>query len=129
MFLNLYVRVKKQQGSQRTHTNLLTIVITNYQLRYILTLVDYAIRYPEAVPLKKNNTKAVAEALLDIYSKTDILEEVSTDEVTQFLSANQVTQFLPECMQELSRLLRIKGLTITPYHPFVTDWLRDGTKP
>ena len=120
MFLNLYVRVKKQQGLQRTHTNLLTIVITNYQLRYILTLADYAIRYPEAVPLKKINAKAVAEALLDIYSKTDILEEVST---------NQVTQFLSECMQELSRLLRIKGLTSTPYHPFVTDWLRDGTKP
>ena len=33
--------------------------------RYILTLVDYATRYPEAVPLKKINTKAVAEALRD----------------------------------------------------------------
>ena len=33
--------------------------------RYILTLVDYATRYPEAVPLKKITTEAVAEALLD----------------------------------------------------------------
>ena len=30
---------------------------------YILTLVDYATRYPEAVPLKKITTEAVAEAL------------------------------------------------------------------
>ena len=30
--------------------------------RYILTLVDYATRYPEAVPLKKITTEAVAEA-------------------------------------------------------------------
>ena len=37
--------------------------------RYILTLVDYTTRYPEAVPLKKIATEAVAQALLDIYSR------------------------------------------------------------
>ena len=37
--------------------------------RYILTLVDYATRYPEAVPLKNIDTETVAEALLDIYSR------------------------------------------------------------
>ena len=36
--------------------------------RYILTLVDYATRYPEAVPLKRIDTETVAEALVDIYS-------------------------------------------------------------
>ena len=44
--------------------------------RYILTLVDYATRYPDTVPLKKINTKAVAQALLDIYRRLDIPEEV-----------------------------------------------------
>ena len=68
--------------------------------RYILTLVDYATRYSEAVPLKMITTEAVAEALLDIYSRVDIPEEVSTDQVTQFLSDDQVTQFLSECMQQ-----------------------------
>ena len=34
---------------------------------YILTLVDYATRYPEAVPLKNIDTKTVAEGLLNIY--------------------------------------------------------------
>ena len=58
--------------------------------RYIVTLVDYIIRYPEAVPLKKITTEAVAEALL---------------------------YFMFECMQEVSRLLSIKGLTTMPYHP------------
>ena len=76
--------------------------------RYILTLVDYTTRYPEAVPLKKITTEAVAEALLDIYSRVGIPEEVLTDQGTQFMS---------ECMQEVSRLLSIKGLTSTPYHP------------
>ena len=36
--------------------------------RYILTLVDYVKRYPEAVPLKNIETERVAEALLDMYS-------------------------------------------------------------
>ena len=76
--------------------------------QYILTLVSYATRYPEAVPLKKITTEAVAEALLDIYSRVGIPEEVLTDQGTQFMS---------ECMQEVSRLLSIKGLTSTPYHP------------
>ena len=44
--------------------------------RYILTLVDYATRYPEAVPLKKITTETVAEALLNIYSRVGIPEEV-----------------------------------------------------
>ena len=37
-----------------------------------------------------------------------IPEEVLTDQGTQFMS---------ECMQEVSRLLSKKGLTIMPYHP------------
>ena len=49
---------------------------------YILTLVDYATRYSETVPLKKINTKVVAEALLDMYSRVGIPEEVLTDQVT-----------------------------------------------
>ena len=76
--------------------------------QYILTLVDYATRYPEAVPLKRITTEAVAEALLDTYSRVSIPEEVLTDQGTQFMS---------ECKQEVSRLLSIKGLISTPYHP------------
>ena len=47
--------------------------------QYILTLVDYGTSYPEAVPLKKTTTEAVAEALLDIYSRVGVPEEVLTD--------------------------------------------------
>ena len=75
--------------------------------RYILTLVDYPTTYQEAVPLKKITTEAVAEALLDIHSRVGIPEEVLTDQMTQFMS---------ECMQEVSTLLSIKGLSSIPYH-------------
>ena len=76
--------------------------------RYILTLVDYATRYPEAVPLKNIKTETVAEALLDMYSRLGIPKEVLSDLGTQFVS---------KCMKEVSRLLSIKRLTTMPYHP------------
>ena len=76
--------------------------------RYILTLVDYATRYPEAVPLKNIDTETVAEALVDFFSRLGIPEEILSDLGTQFVS---------DCMKEVTRLLSIKQLTTTPYHP------------
>ena len=76
--------------------------------RYTLTLVDYATRYPKAVPLKNIDTETVAEALLDMYSWVGVPEEVLSDLGTQFTS---------ECMKEVSRLLSIRRLTTSPYHP------------
>ena len=52
--------------------------------QYVLTLVDYATRYPEAVPLKNIDTETVAEALLDLYSRDGIPEEVLSDLGTQW---------------------------------------------
>ena len=44
--------------------------------RYILTLVDYATRYPEAVPLKRIDAQTVTEALVDIHNHLGIQEDV-----------------------------------------------------
>ena len=76
--------------------------------RYILMLVDYATRYPEAVPLKRIDAETVAEALVDIYSRLGIPEEVLSDQGTQFISY---------CMKEVSKLLGVSQFTTTPYHP------------
>ena len=76
--------------------------------RYILTLVDFSTRYPEAVPLKNIDTETVAEALVDIFSCLGVSEEILSDLGTQFVS---------DCMGEVTRLLSIKQLTTTPYHP------------
>ena len=48
------------------------------------------------------------EALLDMYNRLEIPEEVLSDLGTQFVS---------QCMEEMSRLLSIKRLTTTSYHP------------
>ena len=76
--------------------------------RYILTVVDYCTRYPEAVALKSIDTESVAEALVDIFSRMGVPKEILSDRGTQFTS---------ELMKEICRLLSIRQLMTTPYHP------------
>ena len=44
--------------------------------RYILVLCDYATRYPEAVALKTIDAEHVAEALIDIFARVGVPEEI-----------------------------------------------------
>ena len=75
--------------------------------RYILVMMDYATRYPEAVPLKNITAERVAEELLGMFTRLGIPKQILTDQGTQFMSG---------VMKEMSRLLSIKQLTTTPYH-------------
>ena len=76
--------------------------------RYILTVVDYATRYPEAVALPRIDTAEVAEALVKIFSRVGIPVEILSDRGTQFTS---------DMMREVGRLLSVRQLVTTPYHP------------
>ena len=76
--------------------------------RYIPMLVDYATRYPEAVPLKRIDAETVAEALVDIYSRFGIPEEVLSDQEVHFIS---------DCMKDVCKLLGVSRSTTTPCHP------------
>ncbi|XP_071089169.1 uncharacterized protein [Haliotis cracherodii] len=51
-----------------------------------LSRVDYATRYPEAVPLPRIETEYVAEALFEIFSRVGIPKEILTDMGAQFTS-------------------------------------------
>ena len=76
--------------------------------RYILTMIDYATRYPGAVALPSIKTERVAEALVEMFSRVEIPDEMLTDCGSQFTA---------EVMKEVSRLLSLQQLTTTPYHP------------
>ena len=52
--------------------------------RYILTPVDFSTRYPKAVPLKNIDTETVVEALVDIFSRLGVPEEILSDLGKQF---------------------------------------------
>ena len=54
--------------------------------RYIPVLVDYATRYPEALPLRTATAKAVAKELLLLFSRVGIAREILTDQGSCFMS-------------------------------------------
>ena len=81
---------------------------TDRKNKYILTLVDYATRYPEAEPLKDIHAETVAEALVNFFTRVGIPREILSDQGSQFMSA---------VMKEVCRLLSVKQLVTTPYHP------------
>ncbi|CAM4532736.1 unnamed protein product [Lepidochelys kempii] len=55
--------------------------------KYILVVVDFATRYPEAVPLASIEADTVADALLTIFSRVGFPKEVLTDQGSNFISA------------------------------------------
>jgi len=75
--------------------------------RFILCVVDYATRYPEAVALPGVSTEQVAEALCRIFSRVGVPRQILSDQGSQFVS---------EVMKEVYRLLSIQHITSTPYH-------------
>ncbi len=75
---------------------------------HILVIVDYATRYPEAIPLRKATAKAITQELFLLSSRVGIPAEILTDQGTPFMS---------RLMADLCRLLKVKQLRTTVYHP------------
>ena len=76
--------------------------------KYILTMVDFATRYPEAVPLKNIEAITIADALVDIFSRIGVPQEILSDRGSQFTSG---------LFREVTKLLSMRQLFTTPYHP------------
>ncbi|XP_040292346.1 zinc finger protein 420-like [Bufo bufo] len=75
---------------------------------YINLQRDYATRYPEAIPLRHTSAKLIAKELMGMFSQVGIPKEILTDQGTPFMS---------KVMKELCRLLNVKHLHTSVYHP------------
>ena len=75
--------------------------------KYILTLIDWATGFPEAVPLKTIDSISVAESLLTIFSRVGIPNEILSDQGSNFTS---------RLMEQLHKLLGVKPLFSSIYH-------------
>ena len=80
---------------------------SNNRSRYILTMMDYATRYPEAIALPSIQTEHVAEALVEMFSRVGVPDETLMDCGSQFMS---------EIMKEVARLLSLQQLTTSAFH-------------
>uniref|UniRef100_A0A8C5QSI0 Gypsy retrotransposon integrase-like protein 1 n=3 Tax=Leptobrachium leishanense TaxID=445787 RepID=A0A8C5QSI0_9ANUR len=76
--------------------------------QYILVVLDYATRYPEAMPLRNSSAKSIAKELVLMFSRVGIPKEILTDQGTPFMS---------RVMRELCKVMGIKQLRTSVYHP------------
>ena len=76
--------------------------------QYILVLVDYATRYPEAIPLRKANARQIANELFLFSTRVGLPKEILTDQGSPFMS---------RVMRQLCALLRVKQVRTSVYHP------------
>jgi len=76
--------------------------------RFILTCIDLAPHYPEAIPLKQHTAEEVASALAQIFSHFGFPDEILSDRGTEFMS---------ELMQHFLFQFRITQIRATFYHP------------
>ena len=76
--------------------------------KYILVVCDYATRYQEAFTLKSIDAEHVATALVSLFARVGVPREILTDQGSNFTS---------RLLAELYRLLHIKGMRTSPYHP------------
>ncbi|KAK3771623.1 hypothetical protein RRG08_047880 [Elysia crispata] len=81
--------------------------VTDSKCRYILTLVDTATRWPEAVPLRDIRTTDVASALFNIFSRLGVPKQILSDNGQQLVS---------KAMSELMEMIGIERRLSTPYH-------------
>ena len=77
--------------------------------RYILTMIDYATRYPDAVSLPSVKTERMAKALITMFSRVGIPSEMLIEHESRVSI---------EVMNEVSRLLSLQQLTTNPYRPY-----------
>uniref|UniRef100_A0A7M4FCE6 Integrase catalytic domain-containing protein n=1 Tax=Crocodylus porosus TaxID=8502 RepID=A0A7M4FCE6_CROPO len=76
--------------------------------RFLLVFIDYATRFPEAIPLRAVTGAKVAEELMKWVSRFGIPKEIVTDQGTNFMSA---------VMAALCRVLHVAHLRTTIYRP------------
>ncbi|GFO47299.1 reverse transcriptase [Plakobranchus ocellatus] len=80
--------------------------------------MDY--RYAEAVLLQKIDAEIVAEALMNIYSRLGVSEEVL---------GNKGMQFMSDCMREVCCILSIKQKVPISSHQCAVVWYRNLIPP
>ena len=81
---------------------------TKHGNKYILTMMDFCTRYPEAVPLRRIDASTVADALCEIFTRLGLPEEILSDQGSNFMST---------LMKRVMEILQVKQLRTSPYHP------------
>uniref|UniRef100_A0A673YAE7 Gypsy retrotransposon integrase-like protein 1 n=1 Tax=Salmo trutta TaxID=8032 RepID=A0A673YAE7_SALTR len=75
---------------------------------YILVVVDYATKFPEAITLRNMSSKGIAKELFMMFSRVGLPKTILTDQGTPFMS---------RLMKDLSRLYQVQQICTSMFHP------------
>ena len=75
--------------------------------KYLLTTMDYGTKFPDGVPLRKVDAQTVAEAMIRLFSRYGLSNEMLTD---------QGSVFTGSLMRVLCDKLQIRRIKTSPYH-------------
>ena len=102
-------RVEPDHRFAAVHVDLVGPLPVSQGKKYIFTMIDRFSRWIEAVPLATMTAADCASALLRVWiARFGVPADITTDQGRQFGS---------DLWQELHRLLGIKSLRTTAYHP------------
>jgi len=76
--------------------------------RFILTIIDHATHYPDAIPLQSHTAEIVATALAGLFSRFGFAETILSDQGSDFKS---------QLMQIFLHNFNISQIKTSPYHP------------
>ena len=77
-------------------------------VQYLLTCIDMATRWPEAVPLRKTTSRIVIDQLINIFSRCGFPTTIVSDNGPQFVG---------KTFQKWLREKGIQHIKASPYHP------------
>ena len=75
---------------------------------YILTVMDFATRYMEAVPLRRVDARTTCQALLEIFARYGIPKEILSDNGRNFVAG---------ITEQLMKMLGVYHIKSSPFHP------------
>lgn len=61
-----------------------SLPLTQHSARYLLVIIDYATRYPEAIPLPSMKSPGMARALMHFFSHVGLPRKILTEQGTPF---------------------------------------------
>ena len=75
---------------------------------YILTIMDFATRYMEAIPLPRVDAATTCNALLEVFARFGIPKEVLSDNGSNFVA---------QLAEEFMKMFKVHHIRTSPFHP------------
>lgn len=75
--------------------------------KFLLVIIDYATRYPEAIPMQNMRAETIAREMTQVFTRVGIPKQVITDQGTSFMS---------EVLQAVRRFLGVQPLRTSVYY-------------